>query len=540
MNITIISPKPEFPGLPQFKRIDLQKVSLDLTPPQGINPADFVFEFMSILRSICGLIYGIEILTEAVELALQQLVRFIQTTGRQTSLCIKDIAEALHSVPAKGFRKMGYKDAAQTALELLLGKQNLFSCRKGLPLEWLFSRNTILHAHSLTNPMQCQTLLIFMLYWFYRGAKLGGYGSRLRQVVLVDDSSRYTGSTWSQFERQSITSPLGHILAVLREAGIAVIFLTQLPAQIDPSVLSLIRNVLVIGNVTGEENLRVIRNCMSLNETQKNAIIGFKTRETLAFISGHPWAKPIHGWTPYVADLPKIYSSNNDYIDMIESWKSLKDIPQQETSQPQAAPTGQDVPTGSISWKTFVWDCLNYPFDKSDDRTTRLNISVREYEVAKNEAVQQGFITESQSGKRKYLIPTPKAYQEFHQQCPYERATSIEHAFYVLLTAHILKQKPTIVSVRTEVPLGTSGSTIDATSTDKSGKMTAYEVTLNTSNLLSNAAKLQDTAYEKIVWVCRDVAAAKSVKAYFNKTTSLPKEFISKFEYTSFGKLQEL
>jgi hypothetical protein len=222
---------------------------------------------------------------------------------------------------------------------------------------------------------------------------------------------------------------------------------------------------------------------------------------------------------------------------MIESWKSLKDIPQQETSQSQTTPACQDVPTDNVSWKTFVWDCLNYPFDKSEARTTRLGISVREYEVAKNEAVQSGLLLESQAGKRKYLIPTLKAYKEFNQPCPYERAASIEHAFYVLLTAHILKQKPEIVSVKTEVPLGTSGSTIDVTSTEKSGRMTAYEVTLNTSNLLSNAAKLQDTAYTKIVWVCRDLAMAKSIKAYFSKTTSLPKDFIEKFEYVPFSKL---
>jgi hypothetical protein len=71
---------------------------------------------------------------------------------------------------------------------------------------------------------------------------------------------------------------------------------------------------------------------------------------------------------------------------------------------------------------------------------------------------------------------------------------------------------------------------------DKSGKMTAYEITLSTSNLLSNAAKLQDTAYEKIVWLCKDAATANAVKSYFNKSSALPEDLTKKFKYLHFSK----
>jgi len=222
MKITIISPKSNFPGLPQFRRIDLSTTSLALTSHENIPLRDFAFEFVPILGSLCGLIYGIEFLMQAAEMALLQRQRYIKATGKSTDLCIKDIAEALRLVKAGGYRKAGYKDAAQTALGLLLGKQNLFACRKGISLEWLFSQNTILHAHSLTNPVQCQTLLIFLLYWFYRRAKLGGQPNRIRHVLIIDDSSRFTGSVRPQFERQGYTSVLGHIFSVLREAGIVV------------------------------------------------------------------------------------------------------------------------------------------------------------------------------------------------------------------------------------------------------------------------------------------------------------------------------
>jgi len=140
------------------------------------------------------------------------------------------------------------------------------------------------------------------------------------------------------------------------------------------------------------------------------------------------------------------------------------------------------------------------------------------------------------SGKSVYLIATSKAYDKFSYPCPYERSTSIEHAFYVQLAAHILKKDTMLSKVQPETPIGSKGTTIDVTTIDKSGNMTAYEVTLSTSNLSSNASKLQDTAYKRIVWLCRDADTAKAVKAYFNKSTSLPLELISKFEYVHFSK----
>ncbi|NQV34149.1 MAG: hypothetical protein HQ515_15760 [Phycisphaeraceae bacterium] len=100
----------------------------------------------------------------------------------------------------------------------------------------------------------------------------------------------------------------------------------------------------------------------------------------------------------------------------------------------------------------------------------------------------------------------------------------------------MLKKDPNLAKVQMETPIGSKGATIDVTTADKSGVMTAYEITLSTSNLLSNAAKLQDTAYTKIVWLCRDAATAKAVQAYFNKSTSLPDDLLARFEYMHFSK----
>ena len=161
--------------------------------------------------------------------------------------------------------------------------------------------------------------------------------------------------------------------------------------------------------------------------------------------------------------------------------------------------------------------------------------SFREYDAAKRDAVQNGFLIESKCGKSLYLIPTQIAYDKFGVINPYKRATSIEHAFYVHLAAHTLKTNSDL-TIKIETPIGNKGQTIDITTTDKSGNLTAYEVTISTSNLSSNASKLQNSAYQKIVWLCRDADTANAVKAYFNKSASLPPELISKFEFEFFSK----
>ncbi len=209
-------------------------------------------------------------------------------------------------------------------------------------------------------------------------------------------------------------------------------------------------------------------------------------------------------------------------------------MPASETPvAPQTIKNEQSAIKSSVD--KLVWDCLNYPCDKVRGHIERLGLSVRIYEAAKNAAIQDGYLLHSMSGKSVYLIATPKTYERFNLPCPYERNTSIEHAFYVNLTGHMLKRY-TDLKVRPETPIGSKGATIDVTTIDKSGKMTAYEITISTSNLLTNAAKLQDTAYEKIVWLCKDAATAKAVKSYFNKSSALPEDLAAKFKYLHFSK----
>ena len=522
--IIIIDPKNGFRNLPGFRHINLDEIAFDLKAPSNVNQINFIYTFMPILANIASIIYGLEFLNRAVDIAFSQLQQY----GKETSLCLKDIYEALLTIKPNSFKERGYYDTSKIGLSFILGKQNLFCCRKGLSLEWLFNQNTVLNVRSLTNELQCKLLLNYLLLWFYEKFKNYPESKSLKHLIIVDDASRFVGID-NQFNAAQKTSPLGHILAVLRSAGVATIFASQLPGQIDPAVLSLSRNVAVIGSVNGEKNLKTIQGLISLTHDQKNAIPRFKTREGFVFISDCDWPYPVHGWTPEVEDLPEHDIEPVDCSAMITPWHSLT----QNSSMKEIA-IKSESPNFSSAMDKLIWDCINYPFDKVRGRVKRLSLSVRIYEAAMNPAIQEGYLLRSMAGKSVYLIATKKAFEKFNIPCPYERSTSIEHAFYVNLTAHKLRQNKTL-KVQTEVPIGTNGATIDTTSIDNEGQMTAFEITLNTSNLLSNGAKLQDTAYERIVWLCKDAATSNAVKAYFNKNISLPKELKEKFEYTHFS-----
>lgn len=541
IRITIIDPKNGFSDLPGFIRLDLADLSFNMRPPANVKTKSFVLELVPILSNTCGLIYALALLEQSAELALQRQNSYCNATGNNTEICLEDIREALLSIKVSGFRQQGYKDAAVTALSLVLGKRKLFSCRAGVDLEWLFSQNMVLNATTLTDDLQCRFLVTFLLFWLFQKYRGGTQTNKLWHIIIVDDASRFVGINVTQFDGPGRTSPLGHLLAILRSSGVCFCFATQLPAQIEPAVLSLTRNLITTGNISGQEHLRVIKNAMSLNEEQKNAIARFQAREALVFFPNSKWPHPLHGWTPDVV-LPSTSVVTPSYPVSIQSWHSLTMIP-----QPSSVPAAvKPIPASSVTppsvqsvlsadAEKLIYECVCNPFENVREHIKRLNFSVRVYEAAKNDALQNGFLIASACGKSVYLIPTAKSYTHFNMSAPYKRAASIEHAYYVRLAEYHLRRLPGF-KVQIETPIGQKGATIDLTTTYLNGVLYAFEITLNLSNLLSNAAKLQGTAYAKIYWLCRDEKTANAVRAVFNKSTALPADLINKFVYISVNK----
>ncbi|AQQ71400.1 Type IV secretory pathway, VirB4 component [Limihaloglobus sulfuriphilus] len=525
IKVLILDPKNGFSSLSVFRHLDLGKMSFDLSSPLGVEQDNYITEFMPILANITSVIFGVDFFNRAVDDSLSQLRGY----GGDTTLCLKDIYESLAKFKPKSFRTQGYLDAAKFGLSQLLGPSNIFSCRKGLSLDWLFGENTVINARCLTGEVECKGLLNYLLFWLYQKYRNVSETKVIKHLLIIDDSTRFVGVP-NTFHSEKRTSPLGHILAVLRSAGVAVMFATQIPSQIDPAVLALSRNMFVVGNINGENNLRVLQSYMSLTPEQKSSILRFQKRESLAFISGSAWSRPVHGWVPFVPDEAEGDVNITDCSNMIVPWHSLTEVPKSEAPKPI-----KQVSNVNTALDKLLLDCIHYPYSKVREHIDRMGVSVRVYETAVNSALQEGYLLHSMSGKSVYLIPTKQTYDKFNVPVPYERSVSVEHSFYVGLAAHLSKQCKGL-KVQTETPAGQKGATIDVTLINGKAEMFAVEITLNTGNLLSNAAKLQDTSYKKIVWLTKDAASAKAVKAYFNKITSLPNELIDKFEYSHFSK----
>jgi hypothetical protein len=548
IRITIIDLKGNFSNLSGFQHISLDNISFDLTPPKTVSIEDFAFELMPILSDSTGLIYGLTVLYDALKIVFEQRQAYIQKTGIDPGICLRDILYTISSMKTSGFRKSGYRDAAETAMVLILGISKLYSCRQGISLDWLFRHNAVINARSLTHDSQCQFLVTFFLFWLYQRARFKPETNKVCHVIFVDDATRAIGNTGTQFDGNNRTSPLGHILATLRSSGVCLIYATQLPAQIDPAVLALTSNIITVGSINGTENLKVIQGKMSLTDEKVAEIPRFKKRQMLSYIAGSAWPHAVCGFTPDI-DLDR-YTTDTPVRPLLEmkSWHPLTEIPEhlllnhvvsvpRESSPVVSEEEPNNTPAISVLkgfLEQVLCDCIVNPFDIVGVRAKRLNTSVRVYESQKDSLVQMGYLQPSSCGNAIYLIATKKAYEELGFTCPYKRSTSTEHSFYTNMAAYYLKQSGWKVQV--EVPIGKKGQTIDIVAMDKSGIMHAYEITLSTSNLADNAGKLQDTAYKTITWLCRDGDTAKAVKAYFNKRVSFPTELTKKFEYAFFYK----
>jgi hypothetical protein len=327
--ITIIDPKNAFPSYASMlhaRCVDLRFASFGLSHPEGVSEEDFVLEFMPPLADTAGLVYGVEVLTEGALIALGQIEDYRKGTGLETELSLKDIYVALPLVKdTSSGRRQGYREAAQTSLRRILGEKHLFACRRGISMEELFRVNTILGARSETDDMQCRALALFLLYWEYQRHRYQPETNKLTHLIICDDATRWFGTAGDQFGAASRTSPLAHILALLRSTGTGLLVATQLPALLDPSLTALSRTMVAIGPTSGSQHLKVISDFMHLNDDQGKAITRLSTGRPSPSRRGRPtrsrctggcpgWTTQQSRYVPSPFSRPKIWGSNRGII----------------------------------------------------------------------------------------------------------------------------------------------------------------------------------------------------------------------------------
>lgn len=169
-------------------------------------------------------------------------------------------------------------------------------------------------------------------------------------------------------------------------------------------------------------------------------------------------------------------------------------------------------------------------------RGIQLNFSMRRLKKVTEELVSKEMIKEVHIGKNIFLAPTEKLFRHIGIVSPYKRCVSVDHSFAVLFAQYCIKADPMVQKTDIEVPVGNSGRTIDCVSYLKNGDRLAWEVTLNSSNVASNAAKTKDKGFSKIIFVCCDHNIRKSVKTIIDDAGFEP-DFYSKIEYMLFSDL---
>ena len=306
-HVLILDPKNElhdYAGYLNAVALDGSKLAFDLSPPPGTTYQTWLPQLLPQLGTTIGVVYGIEIIQEAGQICLEQLARYKQQTGSDGELCLQDIYTALPFVRnISSWRRKGYFDAVRTGINRILdGAAGMFTCRSGVPLQELFNRNVILGLPNLTDEFSCRWLAQYLLYWKFQQSRSEPPIGQLENLIVIDDCHRFLNyGSWPADKSSGLTS-LAHVLAVLRTSGVGLIAASQLPAALDPAVLSLSSFFLIAGGVHGYHNQRVMAEMIGLNRDQQVAIGKLVPQECVGAYLRGSYRESIHGWVPDVPD----------------------------------------------------------------------------------------------------------------------------------------------------------------------------------------------------------------------------------------------
>ena len=237
----------------------------------------------------------------------------------------------------------------------------------------------------------------------------------------------------------------------------------------------------------------------------------------------------------------------------LESWHPLTEVPasRQSDAVRDAAPAAPQIQTLQAQMShelhpalrgvssdliKLLYDILAYLYANVRARIKRLNVSGRVFEKAKLEGLERGFFVEGTAGATTYLIPLAKTFAAFDSPCPYRRDVSPEHSYFVGLGRHLLQQNPGNKRVYTELKVGNSGCTADIVTIGQDFTRCAYEVTLSTTNILSNAAKYAHTDFAQIVFLCRDQKLRDAVRVCCREG-GLDADLLTRLEFIQFSTL---
>lgn len=200
----------------------------------------------------------------------------------------------------------------------------------------------------------------------------------------------------------------------------------------------------------------------------------------------------------------------------IEQWQSLYELNAPKEKKhldlvPKKAES-QVIDFSTVA-KKLAYDTCIKPDLQYRERIKGLDVSARKLGKAKTELLNKELIKEMWFGKSLFLAPTTQLFKAMGLESPYKRDVSNIHSFSVLLAKKLMGPNPLVQSIKEEAFLGDSNSTGDLLVHMKNEERHVYEVTINSSNVCANAAKLQGKGFNQIVFVCRDYDLKQAVWA---------------------------
>jgi hypothetical protein len=278
--------------------IQPEYLQFDLHWPNEMELPRYLHTQLEGIANATGLQFGISPLSEAFDIAFAQRKAYFDQTGIHTPLCLKDIRLALDLVDPRNNKRTQYIESVRAALDLLLGKNDLFSTRRGIPLDDLFSGRFILSCRFLTT-VQSRYLGWYLMNYLYFRSLHYPETTQLRQVIVIDDSSKFVSKPDSVFGEGTRTSPWMSLLSVIRSTGTAVLLIDQLVEPICSDIKQLSGNWLIVGGMRNTQNQADITSAMGLTPEQADMLGRMQPREAVVYCpTTHPRA--VHGQIPIV------------------------------------------------------------------------------------------------------------------------------------------------------------------------------------------------------------------------------------------------
>jgi hypothetical protein len=399
---------------------------------------------------------------------------------------------------------------------------------------------TVLQMETLPAPAQQMIISLTVERIIARRVAANVHNPCLEVLVVLDEAQQVL-SRRADWEASNGIAPLASQLLRGREAGIGFIVVPHLLPDTSRAVLATAKSMLVVGGLSDVASIDIAAHMMNLPPRAKTMIprlgrgqalarevgLGAYTDAFLVDLDPPVLAKdavsePVRQrmMAPKLAGLPMTPS------------KPLTDCPSimAELHAPWSRPppaTGARSAAQPLTREQtdLLFDCARHRDDWMKERRVRLNI--RDYKILQGlaQALEaRGLVVQHtiRLGRTTYglIEVTDRGWQILGQTKPahYIGHGSLVHTVLISRFARYLTSQ-NWANVQTEFPVGPTRHAVDAFGRSPNGVPTAFEITLSTSNVVSNAlrALASPTVVQQLIFLCPVQKDCRKLEALLRK-----------------------